>query len=174
MHQDFVPIWLIYILNYPNMEVKESLLKNILNDFVNYSKVDVLSGKLYRFLNQNNLDEFFSILQDIFSHIPSVIFMADKEAYYHTIIYLILTLIGVRINVEIHTNKGRIDAAIETETHIYIFEFKMSSTNQAIKQIENKKYYESYLLSDKEIILIGVSFDSKERNIKDWNVKTLK
>ena len=54
---------------------------------------------------------------------------------------------------------------------IYILEFKMSSTNQAIKQIEDKKYYEQYLLSKKEIILVGVSFDSTERNINDWKVK---
>ncbi len=99
--------------------------------------------------------------------------MSDKEAYYHTIIYLILTLIGVRISVEIHTNKGRIDAVIQTETHVYIFEFKMSSTKQAIKQIDSKKYYESYLLSDKNIILIGVSFDMKERNIKEYSIKEL-
>jgi ATP-dependent exoDNAse (exonuclease V) beta subunit len=61
-----------------------------------------------------------------------------RRRYYHTIIYLVLTLIGVRINVEISTNIGRIDAVIETNDNIYIFEFKMNSVNQAIKQIEEK------------------------------------
>ncbi|MBC7473126.1 MAG: ATP-binding protein [Candidatus Sericytochromatia bacterium] len=163
----------IYILNYPNLEVRESLLRNILNSFLNSFNDDVLVGKLYRLLNKNNLDEFFRILKDIFSHIPAEIFMSDKEAYYHTIIYLILTLIGVRINVEVHTNKGRIDAVIETENNIYIIEFKMSSTKQALKQIEDKKYYESYLLSKKVIYLIGVSFSSKARNIKEYTIKEL-
>ncbi|MBC7473137.1 MAG: PD-(D/E)XK nuclease domain-containing protein, partial [Candidatus Sericytochromatia bacterium] len=82
-------------------------------------------------------------------------------------------LIGVRINVEVHTNKGRIDAVIETETHVYILEFKMSSVNQAIKQIESKKYYESYLLSNKNIILVGVSFDMQDRNINEYVIKPL-
>ena len=162
-----------YILSYPNMEVKESFLRNILNNFLNSSNDDVLAGKLYRILNQDNLEEFFLTLKDIFSHIPAVIFMSDKEAYYHTIIYLILTLIGVRISVEIYTNKGRIDAVIETENNVYIFEFKMGSSKQAIKQIEAKKYYESYLSSNKQIKLIGVDFDQKERNIGKYTVKVL-
>ncbi|MBC7474395.1 MAG: ATP-binding protein [Candidatus Sericytochromatia bacterium] len=163
-----------YYLNYPNLEVKESFLNSILRSFSNNKKDSkILIGDLVEYIEQNNLEEFFNILKDVFTHIPSVIFMSDKEAYYHTIIYLILTLIGVRINVEVHTNKGRIDAVIETETHIYVFEFKMTNTNQAIKQIESKKYYESYLLSDKVIYLIGVSFDSNERNISKWSFKAL-
>ncbi|MBC7475722.1 MAG: AAA family ATPase, partial [Candidatus Sericytochromatia bacterium] len=122
-----------YFLNYPNLEVKESFLNIILRSFSDNKKdTKVLVGDLLDFIEQNNLDEFFRILKDIFSHIPAEIFMSDREAYYHTIVYLILTLIGVRINVEVHTNKGRIDAVIETETHVYILEFKMSSVNQAI------------------------------------------
>lgn len=44
----------------------------------------------------------------------------NKESYYHTIIYLTLTLIGVQVKTEVHTNKGRIDAIIETPTHTTI------------------------------------------------------
>ncbi|MBC7473954.1 MAG: PD-(D/E)XK nuclease domain-containing protein, partial [Candidatus Sericytochromatia bacterium] len=163
-----------YYLNYPNLEVKESFLNSILRNFSgNKRDSKILIGDLVDYIEQNNLEDFFNILKDIFSHIPAVIFMSDKEAYYHTIIYLILTLIGVRINVEVHTNKGRIDAVIQTETHIYVFEFKMSSVNQAIKQIESKKYYEQYLLSKKKILLVGVSFDSQERNIKDYSAQEI-
>ncbi|MBC7475499.1 MAG: ATP-binding protein [Candidatus Sericytochromatia bacterium] len=162
-----------YTLSYPNLEVKESLLLHILADFSDKfsNESEVMINNISEALEENNLEVFFNQLKTMFAGIPAVIFMSDKEAYYHTIIYLILTLIGVRIKTEVHTNKGRIDAVIETETHVYILEFKMSSTNQAIKQIEDKKYYEQYLLSKKEIILVGVSFDSTERNINDWKVK---
>ncbi len=163
----------VYILSYPNTEVKESLLKNILNNFLESGNNDILVGKLYRSLNKNNLEEFFNILNDIFINIPAVIFMSNKEAYYHTIIYLILTLIGVKISVEVYTNKGRIDAVIETETHIYVIEFKMSNSKEAIKQIEAKKYYEKYISSGKTITLIGIAFNMKERNIGSYLVKNL-
>jgi hypothetical protein len=99
--------------------------------------------------------------------------MSDKERYYHTIIYLVLTLVGIRINVEVSTNLGRIDAVIETDDNMYIFEFKMNSVTQAMKQVEEKKYYEKYLLKNKPIYLIGVSFDSNIRNIKDWKVEKI-
>ncbi|MFN8578227.1 MAG: AAA family ATPase [Candidatus Sericytochromatia bacterium] len=161
-------------LEFPNLEVKESFLKNILMNFSESFENNIVIVKhLSIALIKNNLEEFFKILKDIFSHIPNEIFMADKERYYHTIIYLILTLIGVRIKAEVSTNIGRVDAVIETQSHIYIFEFKMSSSKKVIKQIEDKKYYESYLLSNKEIFLVGVSFDPKERNIKDWKIEIL-
>ncbi|MFN8578008.1 MAG: AAA family ATPase [Candidatus Sericytochromatia bacterium] len=163
-----------YYLNYPNIEVKESLLTNILDEFSYNNDSRILIYDLVEHIENNNLDKFFDILKyNIFTQIPNEIFMADKERYYHTIIYLILTLIGVRIKVEVQTNRGRIDAVIETQSHIYIFEFKMISSKKAIKQIEDKKYYESYLLSNKEVVLVGVSFDIKERNIKDWKIKEL-
>ncbi len=164
-----------YTLSYPNLEVKESLLLHILSDFSDkYSnESEVMINDISDAIEENNLEAFFDQLKNLFASIPSVIFMSDKEAYYHTIIYLILTLIGVRIKVEVHTNKGRIDAVIETKNNIYVLEFKMSSAVQAIKQIESKKYYEQYLLAKKKIILVGVSFDSSERNISEWKVSSI-
>ncbi|MBC7473291.1 MAG: ATP-binding protein [Candidatus Sericytochromatia bacterium] len=162
-----------YILNYPNMEVKESLLNNILMGFANEDDSRIKINSLFKALNKNDLDGFFKFIFDIFTHIPNEIFMSDKERYYQTIIYLILTLIGVRIKVEIQTNIGRIDAVIETRDNIYIIEFKMNSVIQALNQINDNKYYESYLLSPKNIYLVGVSFDSNIRNIKDWHFEKL-
>ncbi len=163
-----------YILNYPNLEVKESLLKNIL-DNISESKIDneVIIGKMARSLENKDLEVFFTILKSLFASIPSSLFIKDKEAYYHTIIYLVLTLIGVRISVEVHTNKGRIDAVIETEKNIFVFEFKIGSSKKAINQIEEKKYYEKYLSDKKEILLIGVNFSIRSRNIKDFLVKNI-
>lgn len=56
----------------------------------------------------------------------------------------------------------------------YIFEFKMTNTEAGIRQIESNKYYESYLASNKEIVLVAVSFDSENKNIKDWKSKEIK
>lgn len=179
----------VYILDYPNMEVKESLLRNILNDLTNPTKDnEVLIGKLVRSILKNNIEDFFKELQTLFASIPSHIFIKDKEAYYHTIIYLVLTLMGVRINVETYintsllTNHGRIDtstslsasAVIENETHIYILEFKLGTAEVALKQIEEMKYHEKYLSLNKAITLLGIGFDKKKRNIKNHLIKNIK
>lgn len=76
---------------------------------------------------------------------------------------------------EVKTNIGRIDAVIETKTHVYIFEMKIDSTgSKALQQIVDKKYYERFLSLKKTIRLIGFSFDTKLKNISpDWVVKVL-
>ena len=49
---------------------------------------------------------------------------------------------------------------------IFILEFKVDMPAEAaLEQIKTKKYYEKYLSSGKKIILIGIHFDSKIRNI---------
>ncbi len=54
---------------------------------------------------------------------------------------------------------------------VWIFEFKLNGTSKAaMKQIHEKRYYEKYLASGKEIKLIGVAFSKKTRNIGKWIV----
>lgn len=163
-----------YILSYPNLEVKESFLRHILNSFTEAKKdCEVIIDRLYKTLKNNDLAEFFKILTSMFSDILFEIFIKDKEAYYHTIIYLVLKLIGVRIRTEILTNLGRIDALIETENQIFILEFKLGTAQKALKQIESMKYHEAYISSGKSITLIGIGFDTRKRNIKNYLVKKL-
>ena len=38
----------------------------------------------------------------------------------------------------------------------------------AIKQLKDKRYYEKFQGKDKKINLIGVCFDDKIKNIKEW------
>ncbi|HNI98766.1 MAG TPA: PD-(D/E)XK nuclease domain-containing protein, partial [Leptospiraceae bacterium] len=88
------------------------------------------------------------------------------EKYWQTVFYLIFTLLGFRIQAEVKTNKGRIDAVVESKS-IYIFEFKLNGTKEeALAQIKDKKYYEKYLSIGKPVILVGAEF--KDRNIGDY------
>lgn len=162
-----------YILNYPNLEVKESFLKNLLTNFANKPNLGVLVGKISEAIEKDNIELFFTHLISLFAMIPHHIFIENKEAYYHTIIYLILTLMGVRIKTEVNTNKGRIDAVVETEKQIYVMEFKLGSAEKALEQIETMKYYQPFLSSGKEITLVGIGFDVEERNVKSYLVKNL-
>jgi hypothetical protein len=44
-------------------------------------------------------------------------------------------------------------------------------TDIALAQIHEKKYPERYAKSGKELVLIGVNFDSELRNINEWKVE---
>lgn len=159
-----------YILSYPNLEVKESFLKHFLADYTR-EETGVIGSKildLVKTITMDELENFFNIIKSIFASIPSHIFIRDREAYYHTVIYLVLELLGANIHVEVHTNKGRIDAVIETGCCIYILEFKMGTPTEALSQIEEKNYHEKYISAGKSIRLIGVGFAEKERNISSY------
>ena len=60
---------------------------------------------------------------------------------------------------------------MQTETAVYIFEFKLGSkrsAEEAIAQIKEKNYAGKYASCGKPIMLIGASFDERKRTIKDW------
>ncbi len=168
---------LSYELAYPNKEIKDSLYFFLMQEYARVDKTDIyeICKTLQNYLEQNDLANFFIRLQTIYSEIPSEIFIAEKEYYYHTVIYIILKLMKVEsVKVEKQTNHGRIDAVIFTKKYIFVIEFKMKSVNEALKQIKDKKYYEPYLSDEREIFCVGVAFGVKERNIKEYKVKTVK
>ena len=161
---------IIYKLSYPNYEVKKAFLDNLTRNYsgsnieVNYINTAI------RALGENDLELFFQNLRVFFANIPYDIHL-KKEAYYQTIFYCIFSLIGLKIHAEIKTNIGRIDAVVEIDNNVYIFEFKLNaSKEEALAQIEEKKYFESFLNKNKNIYLVGVEFrfDEQERNIGEW------
>ncbi|PIE79390.1 MAG: AAA family ATPase [Candidatus Delongbacteria bacterium] len=161
-----------YNLGYPNMEVRESFYKFLIADYTSIDKTTFssITRKLKGNLAKREIDQFFLGLKSVFADIPFNIFMEKDESYYHSIIYLTMKLVGADIIPENGSSRGRVDAVVSNPKHIYIIEFKMSSVNDALKQIEKRKYYEPYLYDGREIICIGVAFDRKERNIKDYGV----
>jgi len=164
-----------YALSYPNEEVKESFLKHFLASYTT-DEPGIVGSKIFDLVDsigKGDLESFFKIIKSLFAAIPSHLFIKEREAYYHTIIYLILTLLGVTIDVEVHTNIGRIDAVINTDDIVYILEFKMGTSIEALSQIEKMKYHERYLSSRKKVSFIGVGFNEKNKNISDYKVKML-
>ncbi|MCK4766117.1 MAG: PD-(D/E)XK nuclease domain-containing protein [Candidatus Aminicenantes bacterium] len=110
----------------------------------------------------------------MFASIPYDIFVRGREGYYHTVIYLLLRLSGIPVRAEAETNIGRVDAAAETGTHIYIMEFKLGTSEEALAQIKEKRYHEPFLNSEKSIVLVGIGIDPATRSITDPSVETLR
>ncbi|MEK7299439.1 MAG: ATP-binding protein [Candidatus Margulisiibacteriota bacterium] len=159
-----------YRLHYPNREVAAAFSDALLSGFSENTPSVSQShlARLERSLKAADLETFFDTLKVFFAKIPYTI-QLKNEKYYQTIFYLIFTLIGLRIRAEVTTNKGRIDAVVETEKEIFIFEFKLQGTaEEALQQILDKGYGQKYQGKNKVIRLFGVSFDPQERNIGRW------
>ena len=63
---------------------------------------------------------------------------------------------------------------VQALTTIYVFEFKLNATPEvALTQIHEKKYYERYLVENKEICLVGLNFEYETKTIT-YNLEDLR
>jgi hypothetical protein len=167
----------VYSLGYPNKEVKNSMLKMLLNSFTYQMEgfAIPLVVRLKHALQKADFDTIFMYLKSLFAKVPYQIFEQHKESYYHSIIFLTFELLGYYADAEVNTSIGRIDAVVRTEKYIFVFEFKVSDTaEKALQQIKDRKYYEKYLSEKEEgktIYLIGVA--CQEKTITDYLIEEM-
>jgi hypothetical protein len=162
--------FLKYILGYPNLEVKNAFLAYLFETFTAHrlDEIQITAEKLRLLLEQENLNEFLSIIKSLFAKIPYTLHI-EKEAYYHSLFYMILALMGLEIDLEVLTDKGRIDGVLKLEGKVYIIEFKygkpgtdiITLVQKALTQIKEKNYGERFNDFYKRIYL-GVGFVEKE------------
>ena len=160
----------VYTLSYPNREVKTSFLQYLLESYSNkpgYETNEITPG-IKRALTENKIDDFIQGIKVLLSSIPYHIHIQDREAYYHSLIYIALKVSLMDVQAEVQTAIGRSDMVVSVDRYIYIIEFKRGSAQSALDQIEEKQYYSPYLGKNKKIILLGIGLDEKERNIGDW------
>ena len=175
----------ILLLDFPNKEVKESFNGMLLGSYVEKhpsdAKIDIYM--IQQAFKNRDINGVMKIIETLFSSLPYHLF--DKklpngeiasvgENFYHAVIYLIFNLLGVKMNAEVAVRNGRIDAEVITNEDVYLFEFKKDNKPlTAIKQMQNNKYYEKYMLLGKKVHLIGASFSLVKRGLDKWKVKDL-
>ncbi len=181
-----------YTLGYPNQEVQESFMQNLieLKSHLPDSTVDESLILIEEALQNNDIASFIEHLKILFSDIAYQLHPKinkknptdeDKaklfkawEGYFHSIIYLVVKFLGIHIDVEMSKHQGRIDAKIEVENYLYIMEFKLdASAEKAMEQIKTQKYVDAFKNTSKQLVLVGIGFDSKECNVKDWEVEVV-
>ena len=158
----------MYHLAIPNQEVKISLLGSIADFMSKEQNTTLLKGEIYNSLLNADFYAFEKSFKTLFASIPYNLFTNNKmyeyEGYYVSLFYAYLKALGIELVGEDVTNRGRIDLTIKMPNSIIIIEFKVDGSD-ALTQIKERKYYEKYLDSRLPIYLVGVVFDTKERNI---------
>ncbi len=164
-----------YQLGSPNHEVGQAFNTYLLKALTPLSlpETDNALVDLTQALLGDDLEAFFEILNRFLAEIPYDI-QLKKEKYYQSVFFLIFKLIGIHIEVEQRTNRGRIDAVVVTEESVYIFEFKLDgSAEEAIAQIKERDYPAKYRGRGKLIQLFGVNFSTELREIAEWQRETI-
>lgn len=162
-----------YSLGFPNDEVKYGFLR-FLSPYYTGAPVEGGTFAISRFvreLRSGDVDAFLTRLRSFFAGIPYE--LNDKtERHYQMVFYLVFRLLGQFIDVEERSTKGRADAVVKTADHIFVFEFKLDgSTDDALRQIDDKGYLIPYLADSRKLVKIGVSFNATERNIGEWKME---
>ncbi|MCX5922329.1 MAG: AAA family ATPase [Candidatus Dependentiae bacterium] len=157
-----------YRLGFPNKEVAISFEKHLMSIFTYHEETDV-DNYIFNMrdaLDGNDLETFFDYLKTLFANIPYHLHI-KQEKYYHSLFQFMGNLLGLDVQSEVATDKGRIDVTIITKKYIHIFEFKFNaSAKVALEQIEQKKYYEKYRNKNKKIIMVGVSFNRTDDDLE--------
>lgn len=164
----------LYELGYPNKEVESSLLDALLSAYREVFPGDSMawSGDFKDALRTNDISSVIDLLNSLIVTIPYDHWQADKESIFHIIVYLAFKKTGIDVNTEVHSAKGRSDILVQTATHIYVIELKLdSSAKKALEQILKKDYLMPYKADKRKKIAIGINFSSKDRMVKDYELK---
>jgi hypothetical protein len=172
--KDYDAITRSYRLDYPNQEVADSLLDNLLSAYREVFPGDSSSvtGNLLLALLGNDIPQAISALNDMIGSIPYEHWRADHESIFHIIMHLAFKKVGVDIESEVHSSTGRCDVLVKTATHIYAIELKLDrSAQEALNQIHEKKYLQPYQSDPRQKVAIGINFSSEKREIEEFLVQ---
>lgn len=163
----------LYRLVAPNFEVETAFSQALSVEFANIDELEHASllTQMVEALRHDDVNDMLDALSCFFSNIPANI-TVKREKYYQTLFYAVFVLIGARTHAECWTNRGRVDAVVETPCGIYVFEFKLNGTaSAALAQIKEKGYHEKYLRDGRKVTLAGVAFDAEMRNLSDRQIE---
>lgn len=172
--QNYFPDSDMYCLDFPNREVREAFFNSLLEDFAQIKPTDISqsTARVQESLRSHQIQQFVEIINSHFAKISYQLFAKAHEGFYSAIFLTFLERSGIKTSAEVSTNIGRIDLAAELQDLIFVFEFKLDqSADIAFKQVDAKKYKERYSHTEKNILVIGINFSSKSRNISEWKAK---
>ena len=163
----------MYRLGFPNREVEEGFIRFLLPFYANVNKVEspFEIQKFVREVESGDYNSFFRRLQSFFADTTYEV-IRDQELHYENVLFIVFKLVGFYVNVEYHTNEGRIDLVLQTDKFIYIMEFKLNGTAEdALQQINDKHYALPFEMDGRKLFKIGVNFSAETRNIEKWIVE---
>lgn len=150
----------LYSLDYPNTEVRVAFQKYLLEVCadIRASDAERLSGDFRTALNNENIERVVEIIQQLFAHVPYQLQM-KQEKYYHSLFMMVCVGTGIKAQAEYSTSHGRIDLVLELPKIFYVIEVKFNKpAEEALAQIEERRYYERFISQTKPIVLLGLAF----------------
>lgn len=166
----------VYILGFPNSEVRQALYETVLPALTLRSNGDIQSTQsgLFLALQLGKIPEAMKCLKALIADVPysnKKLASMDMEERYRLIMSTIFNAIGCRVEVEKMIATGRIDMVVETTNFIYVLELKLSNNggvDAATVQMKAKQYAEPFKADKRKVIALAIELDDMGKGLVDW------
>lgn len=173
--KDYSPLTHLYTLDIPNKEVRLGLMKSLLPCYLHQYTIDGLTtvALLFEAIHEDRMDDALRLLQTFLSTIPQCD-NTDYEGHYQSLLYTIFSLLGMYVDVEVRTPRGRVDMVMRTSSTLYVVELKFNKTaDSAMQQIDLKNYPQRFALCGLPVVKVGINFDGEQRTLEDWKIERI-
>ena len=162
----------LYQLDIPNKEVRIGLMRSLLPNYVRRpAELNTLMVDMAEKIYNGDMEGGLCLLRTYLSTIP----YCDNthyEGHYQQLMYVIFTLIGNYVDVEVRTPQGRVDMVVRTPSTLYVVELKIDGTaDAAMNQIDLREYPERFALCGLPVVKVGITFDTEKRTIREWTIE---
>ena len=164
----------VITLDYPNEEVKKSLVRMYLNEVYQIKRFITLGNEIWKALDTGDISEVIRLYNIALSEIPYDDFPNRDEFWYRSLFLMLLRGAGVVAYAEVHTFKGRSDVIVQFERKVVILEFKFAEKsydvnkkkNEGLEQMKNREYDKAYSADGREVISRVIVADDEARQVE--------
>ena len=163
----------VYTLGIPNKEVRTGLMRSLIPSYITNDTLSTTTMVVHlaRALARDDMDGLLRLLQTFLSTVPYCD-NARSEGHFQQVFYIIFSLLGYYVDVEVHTPRGRVDVVLRTQTTLFVIELKLDkSADAAMRQIDLNNYPERFALCGLPVVKVGVNFDSEGHTLGDWTIE---
>ena len=170
----------VYILGFPNYEVRQALYETVLPALTLRGSGDVQStqSSLFLALQLGNLPEAMKCLKALIADVPysnKKLASMDMEERYRLILSTIFNAIGCQVEVEKMIATGRIDMVVGTTNFIYVLELKLTNNggiDAATEQMRAKQYAEPFKADRRKVTALAIELDDMGKGLVEWKEVT--
>ena len=164
----------MYCLDIPNEEVRIGLMESLLPSYLSGPKAEESQYVLFemsQYFEQGDAGSALQKLRDFLNTVPYTD-NTHYEGHWQQMLYVIFSLLGLYVDIEVRTPQGRVDMVLRTQQRLYLIELKLNKdAATALQQINLKDYASRFALCGLPVTKVGINFDSEKHTLSDWKIE---
>ena len=160
-------------LDYPNEEVRKSLVRMYLDEIYHVRRYITLGTQLWEALSNGDIALAVELYNTAIAGVPYDDFPNRNEYWYRSLFIMLLKGAGIVSYAEVHTFRGRSDLLLHFNNLIVVLEFKFAQKSsqvekmraEGMQQINERDYAKSYASDERKVITAVLVADDEKRQL---------